>query len=98
MSNENNSKANQSNAQQKVVLGAPYGKLHIGPKLDLEEHAAMRADQLSAMLMLIHGAGLDHFASIEENSQQSYLWLAFQLSAELVEILPFMTVRTGEQA
>lgn len=81
-----------------IVLDAPYGQFHVGPDTALVDHAAMRADQLSAMLLLIHGAGLDHFANLDASSQQSYLWLAFQLSDELVGMLPFMTVRTGASA
>lgn len=78
-----------------VVLDCPYGKFHVGQKLDLLDHAAMRADQLSAMLLMIHTGGLDHFSSLNDNAQQSFLWLAFQLSTELVDMLPFMTIRSG---
>lgn len=102
--NSKDIKKNQGDAKDsgefttKIVLGAPYGQLHIGPKLDLEDHAGMRANQLSAMLLLIHGKGHEYFSNMNENSRQSYLWLAFQLSAEIEEILPFMTVRVGAAA
>ena len=81
--------------QQKVVLSAPYGQLHVDPNRALEDHAAMRADQLSSMLLLIHGDGQENFSSMNENSRQSFLWLAFQLSAEIAEMLPIMTVRAS---
>jgi hypothetical protein len=88
-------RVNTSNWQQKVVLSAPYGEFHVGEKLDLVDHAAMRADQLSSMLLLIHGEGLEHFSSLNDDSRQSFLWLAYQVAAEIGEILPSMTVREG---
>lgn len=82
----------------RVVLDAAYGQFHVGTDLDLLDHAAMRADQLSAMLLLIHGDGLKYFENMNEDSQQSYLWLAHQLSTELREMLPFMAIREGAAA
>lgn len=97
-------KKNQGSAEEsgeratRVVLEAPYGKFHVGGDLDLEDHAGMRADQLSAMLLLIHGEGMEYFSNMNDNSRQSYLWLAFQLSSEIVEMLPHLTVRQGVAA
>lgn len=81
-----------------IVLGAPYGKFHVGPQLDLLDHVAMRADHLSAMLLLIHGDGMDNFERMNEDSRQGYLWLAYQLADEVKQVLPFMTVRSGAAA
>ncbi|MFC0132059.1 hypothetical protein [Massilia eurypsychrophila] len=97
MTNENKSNANKSNVQQKIVLSAEYGYLHVSP-VDLEDHAAMRADQLSAILLMIGGDGEENFAALNENSRQSYLALAWQFATEIKEILPFMTVRSGAAA
>lgn len=90
--------ANKLNTQQDVSLDAPYGKFQVGSGLHLVDHVSMRAGQLSAMLDLIHGEGHEYFTNLDEKSRQSYLWLAHQLSQELQEALPFITIRAGAVA
>ena len=63
-----------------------YGRTYIehGGAAD---HLAMRARQLSSLLMLIHGEGLAHFQRLSDNNQDGLLWLAHQLSTEIEDMV-----------
>jgi hypothetical protein len=59
----------------------PFGNQYVerGSALD---HAIMRSGQLSSLLLLIGGNGIDHFRDIDPKAQESLLWLARQLATE----------------
>lgn len=59
----------------------PFGHQYVerGGAMD---HARMRSGQLSSLLLLIGGEGLDNFLSINPGAQESILWLARQLATE----------------
>jgi len=59
----------------------PFGNQYVtrGSALD---HAYMRSAQLSSILLLIGGEGLENFSCISPKAQDSILWLARQLATE----------------
>lgn len=59
----------------------PFGNQYIERGCALD-HARMRSGQLSSLLALIGGDGVDHFRSIDSKAQESILWLARQLATE----------------
>jgi len=59
----------------------PFGNQYIERDCALD-HARMRSSQLSSLLALIGGDGVDHFRAIDPKSQESILWLARQLATE----------------
>jgi hypothetical protein len=62
-------------------VNTPFGNQYVerGSALD---HAIMRSGQLSSLLLLIGGNGIDHFRDIDPKAQESILWLARQLATE----------------
>ena len=59
----------------------PFGHQYIERGCALD-HVRMRSGQLSSLLALIGGNGVDHFRSIDPKAQESILWLARQLATE----------------
>lgn len=72
---------NVLNPQYVGRIKTPYGAQYVdrGSALD---HAYMRSKQLSSLLLLMSGEGLDDFRSLNNNVQDSLLWLARQLATE----------------
>lgn len=62
-------------------IETPHGAQYVdrGAALD---HAYMRSKQLSSLLLLMSGEGLNYFSRLNDNSRDSLLWLARQLSTE----------------
>jgi len=62
-------------------IATPHGVQYVdrGAALD---HAYMRSRQLSSLLMLMSGEGLPYFRLLNDNTQDSLLWLARQLATE----------------
>lgn len=92
--NTKNPAASRAGAKKIVVdtteydgsFAMTYGRVCIA-RGESTDHLAMRAGQLSSLLMLIHGEGLDHFQTLVDNDQQNILWLAHQLSTEIEEMV-----------
>lgn len=59
----------------------PHGAQYIN-RGDALDHAYMRSKQLSSLLLLMSGEGLDYFSRLNENARDSLLWLARQLATE----------------
>ena len=59
----------------------PFGKQYVERGCALD-HARMRSAQLSSLLLLIGGEGLDNFKIINADAQENILWLAYQLAKE----------------
>jgi hypothetical protein len=59
----------------------PFGNQYIERGCALD-HARMRSSQLSSLLAIIGGDGVDHFRAIDPKAQESILWLARQLATE----------------
>lgn len=62
-------------------IATPHGAQYVdrGAALD---HAYMRSNQLSSLLLLMSGEGLTYFRLLNDNAQDSLLWLARQLATE----------------
>ena len=62
-------------------IETPHGAQYVdrGAALD---HAYMRSKQLSSLLLLMSGEGLDYFSRLNNNARDSLLWLARQLATE----------------
>lgn len=62
-------------------IKTPFGLQYVerGSALD---HAYMRSKQLSSLLQLMNGDGLEYFRLLNQGAQDSLLWLAHQLSKE----------------
>jgi hypothetical protein len=62
-------------------IDTPHGTQYVdrGAALD---HAYMRSKQLSSLLLLMSGEGLDYFSRLNDNARDSLLWLARQLATE----------------
>lgn len=62
-------------------IETPHGAQYVdrGAALD---HAYMRSKQLSSLLLLMSGEGLDYFSRLNDNARDSLLWLAKQLATE----------------
>lgn len=54
------------------------------------DHATMRADQLSSLLLLMRLDDARNFRNISDDRQLSLMWLASQLAAELQAMLPII--------
>lgn len=52
------------------------------------DHAQMRADQLSGLLMLMRADGASGFRMIGDDMQLNLMWLASQLADEVQAMLP----------
>jgi hypothetical protein len=75
-----------------------YGRTYINRGASTD-HLAMRARQLSSLLLMIHGAGLDQFQRLGDKSQDSILWLAHQLSSEIEDTIDIqVTDLLGDRA
>jgi len=59
----------------------PFGNQYVERGCAMD-HALMRSGQLSSLLLLIDGNGIDHFRAIDPKAQESILWLARQLATE----------------
>jgi hypothetical protein len=57
---------------------------------DAYDHASMRANQLQGLLLLMTGDGLQVFDGLSEGPKHDLLWLAQQLSEEVVTMLPII--------
>ena len=62
-------------------IDTPFGVQYIARNCALD-HAYMRSRQLSSLLLLMNGEGLENFRLLNEGAQDSLLWLAHQLSKE----------------
>ena len=62
-------------------INTPFGHQYIERGCAMD-HARMRSGQLSSLLLLISGEGLENFISINAGAQESILWLARQLATE----------------
>lgn len=71
------------------TMTAPYGTLLIA-KGGAVDHLNMRVDQLAAFLRLISGQGQQDFADLDNNDQNSLLWLAASMAQECRDLLPLM--------
>lgn len=49
---------------------------------DALDHAYMRSKQLSSLLHVISGEGLEYFSCLHESARDSLMWLAKQLADE----------------
>lgn len=67
-------------------IEGPYGDTYINCGATTD-HLQMRAGQLSSLLLLIHGDGLAEFQNLSDQSQDSLLWLAYQLSSEIQDVI-----------
>jgi len=63
------------------------------------DHARMRGGQLSSLLLLIGGEGLENFLSINADAQENILWLARQLATETEAMLEIVAsdAKGGQQ-
>jgi hypothetical protein len=55
-----------------------------------QDHAHMRAGQLSSLLLLMRLDGAQNFRNISADRQLSLMWLASQLADELKAMLPII--------
>lgn len=71
-------------------FAVPYGRTFI-ERSGADDHLAMRAGQLSSLLVLMIGENpTPELARFSDKTQHSLLWLAQQLSHEIQECLPFV--------
>jgi len=84
--NTNNSDVTSSGPKNPVEpseyvgqIDTPFGVQHInrGDSLDC---AHMYSKQLTALLVTMHGEGLDRFLRLDNDSQHQLVWLALQLA------------------
>lgn len=59
----------------------PFGHQYI-ERGCAREHARMRSEQLSSLLLLMGGEGADTFRDVSAAAYESLLWLARQLATE----------------
>ena len=62
-------------------IDTPFGVQYIAHKGALD-HAYMRSKQLSSLLLIMSGEGLERFRLLNEGAQDSLLWMARQLAVE----------------
>jgi len=62
-------------------IDTPHGAQYVDRGAALA-HAYMRSKQLSSLLLLMSGEGLDYFSRLNDNARDSLLWLARQLATE----------------
>lgn len=76
----------------------PFGNQYIERGCALD-HARMRGGQLSSLLLLIGGEGLENFLSINAQAQENILWLARQLATETEAMLEIVAsdAKGGQQ-
>jgi hypothetical protein len=55
-----------------------------------QDHANMRAGQLSSLLMLMRGDDAQGFRRLADRAQQDLMWLASQLADEVEAMLPII--------
>lgn len=82
-------------AAHACTITVPYGHLQI-VKGGVTDHANMRVDQLTAFLLLISGEGHFNFAALQDNDQNSLLWMAHTMAQEVRELLPLMVEKKSE--
>jgi hypothetical protein len=94
------SKEKNTSLSQEFIgrIETPYGIQSINHG-DAVDHAQMRADQLSSLLMLMHGDGCARFRSLTPDAQDSLLWMAIQLARESEAMIDIVLadVRGGVQ-
>ena len=59
-----------------ATVADAFGTIH------RSDHACMRSKQLSSLLLLMSGEGVEHFSCLNIKAQDSLLWLARQLAVE----------------
>lgn len=59
-------------------------------KYDAYDHASMRAKQLHGLLLLMTGDGRAVFEALNDGARHDLLWLAQQLSEEVVAMMPIV--------
>lgn len=69
-----------------VLLKTPYGELRLGED-GVHEHAAMKARELNALLTLISADGRERFTSLNDDLQDSLLWIASQAAHEIDQLI-----------
>ena len=57
---------------------------------DAYDHAAMRANQLAALMLMISGEGIDAFNNLGGEAKSNLLWLAQQLAIEVADMVPIV--------
>lgn len=62
-------------------IDTPFGVQYVN-RGDALDHACMRSKQLSSLLLLMSGEGVEHFSCLNIKAQDSLLWLARQLAVE----------------
>jgi len=62
-------------------IDTPFGVQYIARNCALD-HAYMRSKQLSSLLLIVSGEGLERFRLLNEGAQDSLLWMARQLAVE----------------
>lgn len=62
-----------------------------------QDHAAMRAGQLSSLLLLMRLDGAQNFRSISDDRQLNLMWLASQLAGELEAMLPIVAEEVRQE-
>lgn len=94
MANRNNSMQATTDAMKVArstgyTLQLPYSVAQIVEE-DAYDHAAMRANQLAALMQMISGDGVEVFSNLGHATKDSLLWLAQQLAMEVADMMPIV--------
>lgn len=67
-------------------IETPYG-VQLISRRRAQDHMEMRNAQLTSLLELLQGDGLNGFRSITNTAQESLLWMALQMSEEIGQMM-----------
>jgi hypothetical protein len=76
-------------------IETPYGIQYVS-RGAATDHAYMRSQQLTSLLMLIQGDGRGDFLNLGAGTQESLLWLAVQLAGEMEEMVHILVADVQE--
>jgi hypothetical protein len=82
-----------------AAVELPYGTFLVDAELyAAQDHADMRAGQLSSLLMLMRVDDAQGFRCLGDHVQLNLMWLASQLANELEAMLPIVAEEARKEA
>jgi hypothetical protein len=72
-------------------IETPYG-VQLISRRQAQDHMEMRNAQLTSLLELLQGDGLNGFRSLPHTAQESLLWMALQMSEEIGQMMNIVIV------
>lgn len=75
-------------------IETPFGIQYVN-RGDALDHAYMRSAQLASLLALMYGEGLKRFRTLNQDNQDSLMWMAMQLADETEAMFDIVVADTA---